>query len=130
MSESQNINVEVSETAENSAAATTAAADVAPQETRITDRNVAVPLSLLVRSCNMIDALSKRGCFRANEMADVGGLYNSLLTVVNAAINQLRAEQTLTGESGDAAADSSTDTSASASVSSNDAGETQLLPQM
>jgi hypothetical protein len=62
------------------------------------DRMVTVPLSVIVRSTNMIDALSRRGSFHANEMTDVGGLYNVLALVVNNAVNQIRAEQVLPKE--------------------------------
>ena len=63
--------------------------------TTVTDRMVGVPLSTLIRCTNLIDALSRRGCFRANEMKDVGGLYNTITLVVNNTVNQIRAEQVL-----------------------------------
>ena len=61
----------------------------------VEDRNVGVPLSLVVRTTNLIDNLAKRGSFGAGEMAEVGALYNNLALIVNNVVNQIRAEQTL-----------------------------------
>lgn len=65
----------------------------------VQDRVVAVPLSTVVRCSNLVENLSSRGCFRANELSEVGALYNTLTQVVNSAVNQIRAEQLLPKES-------------------------------
>ena len=65
----------------------------------VQDRAVAVPLSTVVRCSNLIENLSSRGCFRANEFSEVGALYNVLAQVVNGAVNQIRAEQVLPRDS-------------------------------
>jgi len=65
----------------------------------VQDRAVAVPLSTVVRCSNLIENLSSRGCFRANELSEVGALYNVLAQVVNGAVNQIRAEQVLPKDS-------------------------------
>ena len=64
----------------------------------VADRAVGVPLSLVVSCTNLIESLSVRGSFRANELSAVGTIYNSLSQVVNAAVNQIRAEQVLSKE--------------------------------
>lgn len=64
----------------------------------VQDRAVAVPLSTVVRCSNLIENLSSRGCFRANELSEVGALYTVLAQVVNGAVNQIRAEQLLPKE--------------------------------
>lgn len=104
MSAQENISVVVEEQTEGSSVPSTepSSEPVKVEETTtpvtVRDRMVTVPLSVLVRSTNMIEALSRRGCFRANEMSDVGGLYNVLAVVVNNAVNQIRAEQVLPKE--------------------------------
>ena len=65
----------------------------------VKDRAVALPLSTVVRCTNLVENLSSRGCFRANELSEVGALYNALTQVVNGAVNQIRAEQLLPKES-------------------------------
>lgn len=64
----------------------------------VKDRAVAIPLSTVVRCSNLVENLSRRGVFRANEMAEVGALYNILAQVVNNGVNQIRAEQVLPKE--------------------------------
>lgn len=104
MSAQENISVVVEEQTEGSSVPSTepSSEPVKVEETTtpvtVRDRMVTVPLSVIVRSTNMIEALSRRGCFRANEMSDVGGLYNVLAVVVNNAVNQIRAEQVLPKE--------------------------------
>ena len=71
----------------------------------VQDRAVAVPLSTVVRCSNLIENLSSRGSFRANELSEVGALYNVLAQVVNGAVNQIRAEQLLPKDSAQAPAD-------------------------
>lgn len=75
----------------------------------VQDRAVAVPLSTVVRCSNLIENLSSRGCFRANELSEVGALYNVLAQVVNSAVNQIRAEQLLPKESAETSTEASTD---------------------
>jgi hypothetical protein len=43
---------------------------------------------------NIIDLASTRGAFRANELADVGLLYNKLSQFLEAVVAQAQAEQT------------------------------------
>ena len=43
---------------------------------------------------NIIDLASSRGAFRANELADVGLLYNKLSQFLEAVVAQAQAEQT------------------------------------
>lgn len=76
----------------------------------VQDRAVALPLSTVVRCSNLIENLSSRGCFRANELSEVGALYNVLSQVVNGAVNQIRAEQLLPKESTDTPSDVSAET--------------------
>ena len=73
----------------------------------VQDRAVAVPLSSVVRCSNLIENLSSRGSFRANELSEVGALYNILAKIVNGAVNQIRAEQLLPKDSVQASADAS-----------------------
>lgn len=105
MSEQENISVVVEDATPDTTATsvtepTSEPVKVEEKTTPVTvsDRMVNVPLSVVVRSTNLIDALSRRGSFSANEMAEVGGLYNVLALVVNTAVNQIRAEQVLPKE--------------------------------
>ena len=75
----------------------------------VQDRAVAVPLSTVVRCSNLIENLSSRGSFRANELSEVGALYNVLVQVVNGAVNQIRAEQLLPKDSAQAPVDAPVD---------------------
>ena len=65
----------------------------------VPDRVVAIPLSTVVRCGNLIEHLSRRWCFHANEMVEVGNLYNVLTKVVNNGVNQIRADQVLPKQS-------------------------------
>ena len=80
--------------------ATTESVKVEEKTTPVTvaDRAVGVPLSLVVSCSNLIENLSVRGAFRANELSVVGSIYNNLSQVVNTAVNQIRAEQVLPKE--------------------------------
>ena len=95
--ETPNVSVVVNET--ETETSTDAVVEQVKTSPTVEDRNVAVPLSLVVRTTNLIDNLAKRGSFSAGEMAEVGTLYNNLGLIVNNVVNQLRAEQTLPTES-------------------------------
>jgi hypothetical protein len=50
---------------------------------------------------NIIDLASTRGAFRANELADIGLVYNKLSQFLEAVVAQAQAEQTDSGEPDD-----------------------------
>ena len=85
MSTEENVSIDVNE--EKTQQPTT-------QTTTVSDRMVNIPLSLVVRCSNIIENLSTRGCFRANELSEVGALYNNLKQLVINAVNEIKEEQT------------------------------------
>ena len=97
--ETPNVSVVVNETEPETETSTDAVVEQVTASPTVEDRNVAVPLSLVVRTTNLIDNLAKRGSFGAGEMAEVGVLYNNLVLVINNVVNQIKAEQALPAES-------------------------------
>ena len=75
--ETPNVSVVVNET--ETETSTDAVVEQVKTSPTVEDRNVGVPLSLVVRTTNLIDNLAKRGSFGAGEMAEVGVLYNNLV---------------------------------------------------
>lgn len=86
MSTEENVSVDVNEEKTQQQPTT--------QTTTVSDRMVNIPLSLVVRCSNIIENLSTRGCFRANELSEVGALYNNLKQLVINAVNEIKEEQT------------------------------------
>ena len=104
MSSEENISIAVNEqeTSKQFNADSTKVEETTTTETTtpvtVSDRAVGIHLSMVVRCSNLIENLATRGCFRANELSEVGELYNNLKQLLNNALIAIREEQVSTEE--------------------------------